>query len=657
MKSNQSSFYYRPDIDGLRAVAVVAVILFHIHADMLIGGFLGVDIFFVISGYLITLLLLKDISTTQQLNLVHFYQRRIKRLFPALIFIVASTLLAGFFIMAPDDYSDLVQAAVASLFSAANIYVHFFVDTGYFAADSSELPFLHLWSLGVEEQFYILWPFLIFILVKWVKAIHLKWLCMLCLTLLSLTLAQVMLTEHFSFTYYMLPTRAWELSIGGLLALGIFHGLKLSKRYAMLSSLLGFLLIISSLFWISETHSIPGIGAVPAVIGTALLIAGGSHTSTLTYQLLTLKPMIAIGKVSYSAYLWHWPILAFLKYSFVEITLSIGIMAFISTFLMASISYFFVEQPFRKNKTSALSTFTFYFFLPVAVISMLCVAIFFSIRWQTPHVYDWQAYQKTLDTKPAYWYDYNCQFSQFSENNFGEKRCTYPENTQANVLLVGDSNAAHYVGMLRVFSEHYNFSIKNITQSSCPFLLTQNPPLVSEVKQRYKPGCQTYLTFIPDNLDEYDIILIGGSWHYYEKHGGNNFKQALKETIDILLKKNKTIILLAKNPMFKNYNIDCEVRKVRITSLECNSTRFNTPDVDLPINVFLQELASNSNQVYYFDAKSEICSRGTCSPYLNGSPVYFDGGHYSILGSKKIGESMIQTGNPHLAPFSQIFKN
>ena len=162
---------YRSDIDGLRALAVLSVILFHINAKWIPGGFLGVDIFFVISGYLITLILTKEVAATGKINIVNFYKRRIKRIIPALLFVLIPTFIAGFLFFAPDDLLSLSKSMVWSFFSAANIYFFSSIDTGYFATGSSELPLLHLWSLGVEEQFYILWPFIVLYLLRYISSV------------------------------------------------------------------------------------------------------------------------------------------------------------------------------------------------------------------------------------------------------------------------------------------------------------------------------------------------------------------------------------------------------------------------------------------------------------------------------------------------------
>ena len=248
---------YRRDIDGLRAVAVVSVIIFHINSAWLSGGFFGVDIFFVISGYLITLLLVKDISGTHTLDLVRFYERRISRIYPALLFMISFALIFGMLILAPDDLSRFLKSIIWSLFSVANMFFYLSIDTGYFSTVSSELPLLHLWSLGVEEQFYILWPFLVLFLVRNLGSLY-KQMIFICILLLSSFFwAQYMqLTDH-SFSYYMIVTRAWELLAGSAVAFLVFKEISLSAKLNEILSIIGLALIAFGFIFISKNDSIP----------------------------------------------------------------------------------------------------------------------------------------------------------------------------------------------------------------------------------------------------------------------------------------------------------------------------------------------------------------------------------------------------------------
>ncbi|MDP2560390.1 acyltransferase family protein [Psychrobium sp. 1_MG-2023] len=645
---------YRSDIDGMRAIAVIAVVIFHINPQLLPGGFLGVDMFFVLSGYLITQLLLKDISRTGRVDYVRFYRRRAQRLLPALLLMLTVTSVVSFIILAPNDFFNYAQSLFAALFSASNIYAYLFVDTSYFASDSAELPLLHLWSLGVEEQFYFIWPLALSGLVchRYVSQYRLA--IVVAVALLSLLLAQWLLSSFLALTYYMLPTRAWQLMAGGALALAIDQGYctRLGKSTLLSMAMIGLLLIFSSLFLIDEGDAIPGFGALPAVLGVVLLLASGTTSQTVVHRYLASTIMAGIGLISYSAYLWHWPLLALMKYAFIEITITIGIAAFLLTFALAQLSYYLVEQPLRVLTLPTRQVFVRYFFVPTVALSIVAVGFTFIIRYQLNYFYSWDAYKAAIDIKPAWRYQYNCQYTTFNASSLTESRCVYPEKEQPKVLLLGDSNAAHYLGMLRVFAQEYNFSIRNITVSSCPILFLDQP--IDWPKFKVRENCQHYRDQVKPFIQEFDTVIIGGAWTSYEKHGGQGFRDDLAKSIEHLSSQVNRVIVLARIPYFAAFNSECEIRRVRLPHLECSPLRFSIPTQNYAINRFIEQQTVNHENAYYFDPRNELCDEKHCTPYLGGFPVYYDEGHYSLLGSKLIGEAMIRNNNPMLSVFKGL---
>ncbi len=247
MPSNIKKTNYRPDIDGLRAVAVLSVILFHIDKNLLPGGFVGVDIFFVISGYLISLHIFQELEAGQ-FSIVEFYRRRIKRIAPPMLLVVFLTLVIAQFILIPEDAERVAESTLWSLLSLANVYFWLYQDTSYFAAASSELPLLHLWSLGVEEQFYILWPLLLMLVYRKLSPKALM-LLVASTALASFMFGQLGYAHAPSFVYYMLPTRAGELLIGAAIAFATLNGIerRLPEKATQLISLTGLSLVIASL--------------------------------------------------------------------------------------------------------------------------------------------------------------------------------------------------------------------------------------------------------------------------------------------------------------------------------------------------------------------------------------------------------------------------
>lgn len=643
---------YRGDIDGLRAIAVLSVILFHIDKDWVPGGFLGVDIFFVISGYLITLILAKEVHETDKINIVNFYKRRIKRIIPALLFVLLPTFLAGLLLFTPDDLLALSKSMVWSFFSAANIYFFSSIDTGYFAEGSSELPLLHLWSLGVEEQFYILWPFAVLFLLKYVKSIKKRIILVAFLFLASLIWAQsIIITDH-SFAYYMLFTRAWELLAGAIVALLVHSEFRAKNYVSEIMASVGLLAIILSLVFVSESDPVPGVAAIPVIAGAALLIISGISYQTYIGRILSLKILIAIGLVSYSAYLWHWPILAYLRYALIEINWIIAVSVILFTFTMATVSYFLVEAPLRKKNVSTKNVFLWYFIVPAIAIVAVSAITNKAIKHKNEFIFPWKKLSEVnSNTLPVYKYKYSCQYSLFDVKAYSEDRCVYPENIDnADVFLIGDSNAAHYLGMLRVFAEHYGFSIRNATQSACPMIFDNKFKCINP---QFEKGCKIYRRTVSKEVKKYNTVIVGVSWDsYYSRKG---FKKSFKNTLDQLSKDAQHVILLGKVPRFPGYNKECEIRAIRLTGLNCSS-RFNNKNKESTVNKYLRGMANKYSNVEYFDIQSQLCRGPECSPYLDNVPVYYNGGHLSMKGSEQIGEKMIQTKDPMLYVFEYLKK-
>ena len=254
---------YRPDIDGLRAIAVLAVIFFHLHESLLPGGFVGVDVFFVISGFLITRNILREIECGA-FSLLEFYRRRVKRIAPAMLVVVAVTLLFSQLLMLPEDARSASKSAFASVASLANVYFWLFTDKSYFAVSTRELPFLHLWSLGVEEQFYLLWPLALVLLYRPWRALRFA-AGMLTLAIGSFALAQALVADHPEFTYYMLPTRAGEFALGALVAIAVVKRAQPrwpSPAVAWLAAI-GMTMLVGSLVLLRGRVPFPGWLAVP----------------------------------------------------------------------------------------------------------------------------------------------------------------------------------------------------------------------------------------------------------------------------------------------------------------------------------------------------------------------------------------------------------
>jgi peptidoglycan/LPS O-acetylase OafA/YrhL len=630
---------YRPDIDGLRAIAVLAVVLFHINPILLPGGFAGVDIFFVISGFLITGNIIKDTGSAQGFSWREFYRRRALRILPVMFVVLLATLLVGHFTLLPEDLSKLGYSSLASVFSVANVYFTYFLDTSYFADDSNQQPLLHLWSLGVEEQFYLFWPILLIALLT--RLSH-HWLLMatLLLAVASFVLAQVLLPKEPMFAYYMLPARAGELLIGALLAIWLCAGHAVMANWLrLLIGAVGAGLIVASLGWITEDMGFPGVNALPSTLGAALLIWAGSGRNVGVSRVLALRPLVLVGLISYSLYLWHWPVLAFYRYIYGAVGSIAGVLLFVAMIILSVASYRWVEKPCRSLHWDFPRVMVRVVTVNAAVLSMLCAAILwsggFGLYGLNPQ---YRADLKRLSPTPAaYSYPYVCQRSRLSDVDVQSKGCIINAEREPSILLWGDSNAAHYVGILGAFAETSGFAFRNAVHSSCPPLLegaaaTQKPERLED--------CLASIEAVRLHLDKYSTVILGAAWAGHARRS-DSFFEDLEATVDYLVRQRKEVVILAQVPNFEVLNRKCPQKALKLPMLACSENGLELLDV-VQKNARLLALAAGRAGVHFFDPREQLCPDGQCSAYLDGRLIYFDASHLSMEGSWMIGRQIVR---------------
>jgi peptidoglycan/LPS O-acetylase OafA/YrhL len=337
---------YRADIDGLRAVAVVSVALFHADVAAFSGGFVGVDIFFVISGYLITGIIWRAIQNGT-FTFADFYERRARRILPALTTVLLATSVAGYWLLLPEQYASTSRSVVGALLFVVNFVL--WRETGdYFAGPAELHPLLHTWSLAVEEQFYLVWPVMLILGWRWVRRYMTAAVVVVAAGSFALSCVGALLKPEP--TFFLLPTRIWELLVGCMLSMGMF-GRPGGRSQSEIGSIAGLGLVVGSVAFLTSKTPFPGLGALPACAGAVLVIWSGLRGTPLVSKLLSVRPVVGVGLVSYSFYLWHWPMIVFYRLAFpphqsaYELT---GVVA--SALLVSIISWRFVEQPFRRRK-------------------------------------------------------------------------------------------------------------------------------------------------------------------------------------------------------------------------------------------------------------------------------------------------------------------
>ena len=366
---------YRADIDGLRAISVFAVVFYHadfifFNKEIFSGGFIGVDIFFVISGYLITSLILKEINNNN-FSITNFYTRRIRRIIPVLFFVIISCIPIAYIFFLPSSLVDFLYSILSTLFFSSNLYFH---HTGliYGGPDSSLKPLLHTWSLSVEEQFYIIFPVILILFRKFLKnyILHL----FIIFFFVSFISTQIISIKYPLHNFYFINVRIWELLAGSIIAYLNTNSIKYNNKLTDYFPYLGLTLILFSIFLLNDEMSLPSIYSMPAVIGTCLIIFFSNSNNFLTI-VLSLRVFVFFGLISYSLYLWHFPLFAFYNYIFFESnSFIIKIIIILLSILLSFLSYFFIEKPFRnKKKISNKNLFTsvvisFLFILSFSII-------------------------------------------------------------------------------------------------------------------------------------------------------------------------------------------------------------------------------------------------------------------------------------------------
>lgn len=344
MQHSRSSSY-RPEIDGLRALAILPVVLFHYRVPGFAGGFVGVDVFFVISGYLITSLIQSEMARGT-FSLAHFYERRVRRIFPGLFAMLAVVTAAAYVFFFPVDLVRYARSLFATALFGANF--EFWREAGYFDAFADQKPLLHLWSIAVEEQFYLLFPAILILLRT--RTPRLRIAAVSAIFLASFALSAWGIGAAPVATFLLLPARAWELMLGALLALGSIPAIR-SRVVSNALAALGLVLIGASVFVFTPQSPFPGPAALLPCAGAALVIQTADPKRTLVGRALSLRPLVFVGVISYSLYLWHWPVFVFATYIHFREPTGMANAALIAlSFVLAVLSWHFVEQPFRKAR-------------------------------------------------------------------------------------------------------------------------------------------------------------------------------------------------------------------------------------------------------------------------------------------------------------------
>lgn len=658
---------YRADLDGIRAIAVLIVILFHFGIGGFSGGYIGVDVFFVLSGYLISSVIFGQLETGK-FGFIHFYFRRIRRLFPVYVVVMLVSFALAFKFMLPTDFADFGKGLVASTVYLSNIL--FYLEAGYFDTASHLKPLLHTWSLSVEEQFYVVFPLLAW-LVASLSRRSLFGLFSL-LTLVSFGLAVLYIEHNASAVFFLYPFRAWEMFLGTLLATQVIPTLNWRAGNTALS-LLGLALILLPSAAYDASTLFPGLSALPPCLGTVLLIYAGSGHTGWVQQILSMKIPVFLGKISYSLYLWHWPVFVFYIYNKPDGTDAVDVaLMMLVTFAASVLTWKYVETPFRHGLVKFSDKHTSVF-IGTALVSAVFVALGF---W----VYKGGGMPGRLDPATA-------QFAKAASDLFGEfDRCeernnSYfpgvayckigdPLNAERYTLLWGDSHSGAIKPAIEALLDGSSRQVLNVWDGGCPpvFGLDKDETVSSRAIDELCFQRNQAVKNLLESDTRIDAVVLTGRWSYYLHNGGigtdahNKIKiwpqgespdsvadsgaylmQGLRNTISQLNQRGLKVFVVEQPPEFPNYAartlaIGLMNGSVSLDQSVPKYAEMNYREVDLRqsrMQAFLAELEAHG-EISVLRTHHFFCRANHCSAMLDNVPAYFDNNHISAYGATQI---------------------
>lgn len=631
---------YRPEIDGLRALAVLPVILFHAGFAGFSGGFVGVDIFFVISGYLITSIIYADL-VKKRFSLNHFYERRARRILPALYLVTFCCLPVAWLTLGPKQMKDFCESLIGVATFSSNFT--FKDQSDYFATASELKPLLHTWSLAVEEQFYLLFPLLL-ILVKRLRTKAI--LAVLSgVFLISISLALIEVDRDPDSAFFMLHTRAWELLVGSLLALSL-PGLKPLQSKPRISEGLGWLglvFISASVVLFDQATKTPGLPMLLPTLGAALII-GFSSPSTQVGRMLSLKPVVWVGLISYSAYLWHQPLFAFARIVLEEPALWVFAALSALTLVLAQLTRTFIETPCRSPHVPGRALVIGCFVLALLLVSFGLVGKKQDgYTGRLPELRSIMA-ELHMSSKDRGWCFYNINSnSQNLEVGEAGLDCwlgakTSDTNQVKRGLLFGDSFAGQLEPMWDIAAQKNGLSLHSVTSPTCyPSL---NKSFTGSLTNKSYQQCLYNRDYLKDNLTSYDFYVLAGNWGDVLNQGQLN---GVFELIERLGESGKPVVIMPTPKQFDGNVLQAYQQSLM---LDRNFTAPTSPQEDVisqqanqKLSVFTKHFSNVSfiprDQLYQVQGKPSDLTP-------SGVPYSFEGTHLSIYGSKSAAPNLMQ---------------
>jgi peptidoglycan/LPS O-acetylase OafA/YrhL len=612
---------YKREIDGLRAVAVIPVILFHAGFSCFSGGFVGVDVFFVISGYLITTTIINDLKAGD-FSLTKFYERRARRILPALFLVLFFCLPLAFILLLPSDLLKFSKSLVSTSTFTSNLL--FWRWSGYFDIASELNPLIHTWSLSVEEQFYLFFPiFFIFIARSSYKTVFY---IIFVIFLFSFSIGQFLSIDKPFFTFYLLPTRAWELLLGSLLSIYFTNNkvFKLNNISLEILSLVGLVGIGASVFFFSKSTPTPSFFTLIPTLSTVLIIYSTLHSPnkvTIVGKLLSTRLMVGIGLLSYSAYLWHQPLFAFVKYNFLNRNELIYVLIVFLTFLFSFFSWKYIETPFRNG-----SNFSRQFIFKFSIISSL-LFIFFGLSGILTNGF---SQRLPAEDRELALLDVSEQGRYVDKRFFFLQDKVFQNDERKKVLLIGDSFARDLTNAVFETNlvNHFQISTHNISVNCGNLYQIFDKNLY--ISKDQLPGCVRNGWYEAKSLQiqllEADEIWLASAWPYWVAEKLNESIEKLESDL------NKKIIVFG----VKDFG-QVSIMNLLQIPFEQRIRIAQSPSIEKKIvNTYMKHSIPTEK---YIDLMGLLCvENDSCALFdENANILSHDGGHLTKAGAKYLG--------------------
>ncbi|MFK8011268.1 MAG: acyltransferase family protein [Marinicellaceae bacterium] len=616
---------YRPDIDGLRAVAVLTILFYHAGFNWAQGGFIGVDVFFVISGYLITRNITLNIQK-ENFSFKTFYISRIRRLYPALLFTLLITLLLGYLLFSPNDLQRLGHSLSYALLSVSNFF--FWGEAGYFNTSSEIKPLLHTWSLSIEEQFYLIWPSVLFILVLKKKRIIIAFFCFI--SIVSLLLSQWLITKNPEAVFFLLPFRIFEFSIGAMCV--FMPRINLYNRYIKeIMTIIGMLLIFVPVLLYSHSTVFPGISALLPCLGTALIIY--NKDSLFSNIVFNNALLVKIGLMSYSIYLIHWPLFVYYRYwTFSPLSLSAALCLSGLSIFFGFLMWKYIETPFRYKKNKQSSQL---FLLLTAVIALVLLLLS-TLVWLSKGVpsrfpdHFQMSNNEIRENRNRYWKEFRKTKKELLIGNKESKQ----------VVIIGNSHAIDLIYMLRQNNSNINIVFLPTSHKCYNF--------GTAIHNKDKNYCQSKLS---ENLaNEYiknaDSLYLHDHWPKLDRIDFENRLQSMR-----LLTSAPIYVFGPKMAYKKSIPLIVNAH-MRIATVNEFSQKFMKKDRIKTNKIIKNTVETTTLQnIHYVDMLETQCGKSLLSCEIISSAnqefLYFDSEHFTLSGAKELG-SKLKTKYPHL---------